>query len=62
MTDVTVIDAGTELDIPLDRLKKLPRNARRVPHGANQRVCSCLIAAWASSSPTVMRLSAFRSL
>jgi len=33
MTDVTVIESGTVLDIPLNKLKKSPRNARRVPHG-----------------------------
>lgn len=33
MNAVTVIESGTVLDIPLNKLKKSPKNARRTPHG-----------------------------
>ena len=33
MNDVTVIESGAVLDIPLNRLKKSPKNARKVAHG-----------------------------
>lgn len=33
MNAMTVIESGTVLDIPLNKLKKSPKNARRTPHG-----------------------------
>ena len=33
MNDVTVIESGAVLDISLNRLKKSPKNARKVGHG-----------------------------
>ncbi|MBL8772207.1 MAG: ParB/RepB/Spo0J family partition protein [Phenylobacterium sp.] len=33
MNAVTVIESGSVLDIPLNKLKKSPKNARRTPHG-----------------------------
>jgi len=33
MNDQTLIESGTVLDIPLNKLKKSPKNARKTPHG-----------------------------
>jgi ParB family chromosome partitioning protein len=33
LTTETVIGSGVEIDVPLNKLKKSPKNARKVPHG-----------------------------
>lgn len=33
LTAETIIESGVEIDVPLNKLKKSPKNARKVPHG-----------------------------